>query len=86
MKQLLLIFLGLIIGIFIALGIVKYFKISLFPVSALQAQLDTSASCGGELQKAMYCYKGYLCEMKCNLCNCDAPYCQINSKMCTQPK
>jgi hypothetical protein len=86
MKKFLFLLLGLIIGVIITLAIIKYFKIPLFSVSSLQVQLDTSSSCGGELQKAMYCYKGYFCEMKCNLCNCDAPYCQINSKMCTQPK
>ncbi|MGC8851850.1 MAG: hypothetical protein ACP5J8_02520 [Minisyncoccia bacterium] len=40
--------------------------------------LDISPQCG-ELKKAMYCYKGYLCEMRCNLCNCDVPYCSLNT-------
>lgn len=85
LKICLFVILGLIIGVIITLGIIKYFKIQLFPVSSLKATLETSSECG-DLQKAMYCYKGYFCEMRCNLCNCDIPYCQIDPKMCTQPK
>ena len=85
MKKFLFLLLGLILGAIITLGLIKYFKIQLFPVSSLKATLETSSDCG-ELKKAMYCYNGYLCEMQCNLCNCDIPYCQIDPKMCTQPK
>ena len=85
MKQIIYLILGLILGAFIAVGVIKFFKIQLFPVFAYNAKLDTSPNCG-ELTKAMYCYKGNLCELRCNLCNCEIPYCQLDVKMCPQPK
>lgn len=77
MKQFILILLCLMMGIVVTLGAVKYF---------FKTKLDISLQCGGELQKTMYCHKGYLCETNCNLCNCDAPHCQIDPSICIQPK
>ncbi len=83
MKKILFILLGVGFGILITLGVIKYFRIQLFPVSILEAQIDISEKCG-TLKKVSYCYSGELCEMQCNLCNCDVPYCQLDAKMCSQ--
>ncbi len=83
MKKFLYLILGLILGCFITVGVIKYFKIQLFPVFSIDAKLDMSPQCG-DLKPAMYCYQGQLCELQCNLCNCDVPYCQLNAKMCGQ--
>jgi len=85
MKQIIYLILGLILGAFIAVGVIKYFRIQLFPAVAYERELDTSTNCG-ELTKVMYCYKGNLCELRCNSCNCDTPSCSLDTKVCPQPK